>query len=310
MTFRPVVFFGSMKSSHKTLILLLVLAISASLTSLAFGGYLVAAAVASFILLLLWLTKPLWAPDKPRPVISALTVVSVCCISDIGQRAGRKNRSFSGLLLWLHFTPEQAKSVASSDHVLSGGVMVFVLVGVYLANRFTGDRSAMTAHPKRLDTDFPEQTYKRQRSRFVEILLGRLATLDDETKWDDYYFAPLDAEVEVSTSDSSHRVIVDLMTALKTEKRSRLVLVLGDPGAGKSIALRKLAKELLREVESTGRVPVYINLKEWISLRSWDEKTPPTVVELRAFVLSTLKGQNLFVDQFLSGLLRPYVRPR
>jgi predicted NACHT family NTPase len=158
----------------------------------------------------------------------------------------------------------------------------------------------MKTHPKRLDLDFPEQTYRMQRKRFIEILRNRLGILDEETKWDDYFFTPLDAEVEINASQSSRKKIVDLMKALRTEKKARLMLLLGDPGAGKSIALRKLAKDLLKEVEATDRVPVYVNLKEWITLRSWDEQNPPTAAELRDFVLSTLKGQNIFADQFLS----------
>ena len=69
--------------------------------------------------------------------------------------------------------------------------------------------------------------------------------------------------------------------------------------------MRKLAKELIREVNQTGRVPVYVNLKEWDPGREWTEKTPPTVQELRTFILATLKGQNLFADQFLSDYFKP-----
>jgi predicted NACHT family NTPase len=44
-------------------------------------------------------------------------------------------------------------------------------------------------------------------------------------------------------------------------------LILGDPGAGKSTSLRKLAKELLKELPATRRIPIYVNLKEWKQAR-------------------------------------------
>ena len=90
------------------------------------------------------------------------------------------------------------------------------------------------------------------------------------------------------------------MRALKADRTSRVMLVLGDPGAGKSIALRKLAKELMKEVDRTGRLPVYVNLKEWGPDRQWSEEAPPTAQELRGFILQTLKAYSVFADQFLS----------
>jgi len=59
--------------------------------------------------------------------------------------------------------------------------------------------------------------------------------------------------------------IVDLQRALRGDRATHAFLVLGDPGAGKSVALRKLARDMLDEVGRTGRVPIYINLREWLS---------------------------------------------
>jgi hypothetical protein len=236
-------------------------------------------------------------PDKPNPVISSLTVVSAVALTILGKDPDSKPLVVRALAL-LHVPHKAAESVTSSDHVTSAIVTSFALAGIFLANFIGRDRSAMKKHPKHLHIDFPEQTYKQRLKRFTEILTNRLTALDDETKWDDYFFAPLDAEVEISDGSKSRKKVVDLMKALKTENQAKLVLVLGDPGAGKSIALRTLAKELLKEVDRTGRVPVYANLKEW---NNRTQGSPaPTVSDLRAFVLSTLKGQNLFADQFLA----------
>jgi|SRR5271157_1712919 len=158
----------------------------------------------------------------------------------------------------------------------------------------------MRQHPKLLDEEFPEQGYREKLERFSTVLQDRLGRLDEETKWDDYFFAPLEAEVEVVESRQlRRRKIVDLMQALKADRSSRIILVLGDPGSGKSIAPRKLARELLKEVEKTGRVPVYVTLKEWSPGRTWSEQQPPTKEELHDFIVNTLTGYSPFVDQFM-----------
>jgi len=74
---------------------------------------------------------------------------------------------------------------------------------------------------------------------------------------------------------------------------------LGDPGSGKSIALRKLCKDLLEEVSSTGKVPVYINLKEWYIKGKWSRSNEPSSAQLYDFILSQLKGKDVFADEFL-----------
>lgn len=120
-------------------------------------------------------------------------------------------------------------------------VLAFVLMAVIAVNWLTRDRSVMRKHPKSIDKDFPEQTYRRQLQRYAQIFSTRLNVIDEETKWDDYFFTPLDAEVEVLSGGQRTKRVVDLLRALKADRASRIILVLGDPGAGKSIALGILA---------------------------------------------------------------------
>lgn len=75
-------------------------------------------------------------------------------------------------------------------------------------------------------------------------------------------------------------------------------LVLGSPGAGKSVVLRKLCQDLEQEVPRTGKIPVYINLREWHVAEKWSETNPPTVQQLRDFILENLKSRDIVTSKF------------
>lgn len=294
-------FFVSLSGAQRLLALIVITAVSSTVFAFLAAGWKAGVVIGLLILAILWITRAIWNPPgygRTRIRLASLAIVSSVALAIAGKTSSGK-LVLTALLsrLGLEHTPMQQPS--SPDRFLSSIILIFTLSAVFLINWLTRDDSAMQQHPKALDEDFPEQNYRQQLKRYVEILNSRLVTLDDETKWDDYFFAPLEAEVEVTSGQQSRKKIVDLMHALKAEKTSRIILVLGDPGAGKSIALRKLAKDLSREVERTGRVPVYISLKEWAADHPWSEQTPPTAGDLRAFILRTLKGHNTFADRFL-----------
>ena len=299
----PERYFANLSGAYRLLIFILVVALSATLIAFLAGGLKTGIPVGILVVAILWITGPLWKPSSHegnlKVRLTSLTVVSGVALAVAGKTPEAKpllGRFFEHLL---HLPPAAAQQVAASDRLISGFVLAFTLLGVFVVNWFTRDKSAMHKHPRPLDQDFPEQTYQQQMKRYSEILMSRLITLDDETRWDDYFFAPLEAEVEVTSGRRSIKKIVDLMRALKGDRTSRIILVLGDPGAGKSIALRKLAKELMKEVDRTGRLPVYVNLKEWGDEHQWTEESPPTAQELRSFILRTLKSYSVFADQFL-----------
>jgi NACHT domain-containing protein len=86
--------------------------------------------------------------------------------------------------------------------------------------------------------------------------------------------------------------------------------VLGDPGAGKSVAFRKLSIEMLREVPQTGRVPIYVNLREWLprehsgtmyaTAQRWTEDNKPTVKDLGEFVIKSVSKGDVFMEDFVN----------
>lgn len=241
-------FFSSLTAAQRLLAFLFVVGVSAALVAFLAGGLKTGIPTGILILLLLWFTRSLWTPSDSghsRIALSSLTVISTVALAVLGKTPEAKPW-FTKILEGLGITHASVEQGSSLNPYLGVAVLVFVLIGVYVVNRAGRDESIMRIHPKPLDEDFPEQGYKEKLQRFCKVLQTRLDTLDEETKWDDYYFAPLEAEVEIVDSRQIRkRRIVDLMHALRGDRHSQIILVLGDPGSGKSIALRKLSKELL-----------------------------------------------------------------
>jgi hypothetical protein len=147
---------------------------------------------------------------------------------------------------------------------------------------------------------------RRQFADHVESELRRLSTLEE---WSDYRFAELEAEVEAEgqrrqrgfwpRTVSGLRRERSLSRALRTSTE-RLILVEGEPGAGKSVALRHVAVQLAQQAMKAKRadslVPIYVNLKEL-------NRPEGGVVDrnlIHDFVLASLNRVNSRdVDEFL-----------
>jgi hypothetical protein len=98
------------------------------------------------------------------------------------------------------------------------------------------------------------------------------------------------------------------MKALKRKSHDNAILILGGSGSGKSTVLRKLAKDLLREVNKTDKIPLYINLRDWDI--EFDRSSPPQLSHLLDFIKDNLKlrlGGNgspgaVFIDDYFQEL--------
>jgi hypothetical protein len=155
------------------------------------------------------------------------------------------------------------------------------------------------------DAEFPRRDYKRRLAAYAKSLANELDRIDQEANWSDDQFVALDAQVEVRKSNARRRKVTNLMRALRTDRVSRVFLVLGDPGSGKSVALRRLCRQLLKEVSSSRRLPVYINLREWQPSVAWTRASPPTGQALFDFVLANLKAR---ADVFGMDFLNDYFK--
>lgn len=127
--------------------------------------------------------------------------------------------------------------------------------------------------------DAPETRYRiEQRRQFARHVQNQLQQLAGQENWRDERFADLEAEVEVEGRQrripwlrhSPPQTVVlrrekSLSRALERSVEPLIVLE-GDPGAGKSVALRHLAEQLTdkaRRSPETSNIPLYINLKEF-----------------------------------------------
>ena len=250
-----------MNGNHRFLIIvLLVVGSFLSFAYLASGPGLAypLAIVMSFVL---WLTRYVW---RPR---------------DYGRNSIRNYSLFVLLVthapypFWAPLVNTLLQSLPLPlPHVApSAVVQVSILVGVIAINYFFRDSTAMGEY-RTTDRDHSERDLRQDLAKVGRALANDLNRIDDETNWSTEYFEPLDALVEIRQGSHRKRGIKKLLSAIRADRRSNTFLVLGDPGSGKSVALRKLAHDLMGEISSTGKLPVYIDLKEWGAPRPMDSR--------------------------------------
>ena len=119
-------------------------------------------------------------------------------------------------------------------------------------------------------------------------LMTELDWIDQDFDFDSSFFTPLEAKVRVRQAGKAEDHVSDLLTELTSKSPGQLRLVLGLPGAGKSVAMREFARQKLRDIENAGVLAIYVNLRDWTPDRVWTEKELPTRAELEAFLQQRL----------------------
>ncbi|AIV67264.1 NACHT domain-containing protein [Burkholderia pseudomallei] len=138
---------------------------------------------------------------------------------------------------------------------------------------------------------------RRERQYICDVLNHRIVSLNHAESWSSIPFTDMEAEIEVEGQQYSsalaklldrpidgRRKVNRLVNAIQNSTASRILLV-GEPGSGKSIALRTLAMDLgvlARKARGSYVIPLYVNLRGL-------EKTsdmPPTAQAIEAFVRS------------------------
>lgn len=170
-----------------------------------------------------------------------------------------------------------------------GAALIFVL---HLTTMyFLGRRSSEPLGEPTWDKINESNIYRERRKTFVRVLQTTLLQVDHELRWHQRDFIRLQASVDIQNANKRRRRVVDLVTGLKKNKDAKIFVVLGIPGAGKSVALRKTCAELLDKSTINSRIPVYVNLKEWPADRSWTAQNPPTHEDFAAFVENNVRDR-------------------
>lgn len=192
--------------------------------------------------------------------------------------------------------------------VITAMALLFFFGIVWLVTKTLTPHSPMGAPSGVIDDALPENVNRRGLNIFLQGLHNRAQEIDRNAKWNDAHYISLEAQVQVHSNRKIRGKIVDLQTALSRDPETRIFLVLGEPGAGKSVALRKLANDLLdaqvKDKDSLKRrlrIPIYVNLKEWRMTRPWTDENPPTKHDFHTFIYDTLCNS---LDQYAEDFIR------
>jgi hypothetical protein len=155
-----------------------------------------------------------------------------------------------------------------------------------------------------------EKRRSKRRQRFADHLEGEIRRLNNLEAWNDYRFTELEAEVEAEGRrrmqgfffphiQSGLRRERSLSRALEASQE-RLILLEGDPGSGKSVALRHIAQAIAQRAmkarNTKSVIPIYINLKEL----ERPKKAPIDRNLILTFILQSLNRVNdRDIEEFL-----------
>jgi hypothetical protein len=152
----------------------------------------------------------------------------------------------------------------------------------------------------------------RRRAVFADHLESAMRRLAEKEEWRDSRFAELEAEVETERLSGMGKLsrrfggnagakisrLPSLTVALRT-RTDRLVVLEGDPGAGKSVALRHVTQAMASAAShrpsEKSVLPIYVNLKTFRP-----EGGSPSAEDVREFVLASMNpAQSRDIDRFI-----------
>lgn len=155
------------------------------------------------------------------------------------------------------------------------------------------------------------KTRVRRRKQFCGVLDADLSYLAKAENWNDQYFTDLEAEVETEGgyyATAWHRMRRKKSYGLRKERSliqaitssaERAMQLVGEPGAGKSVALRHLAKQFAelgkKSNDKYATVPLYVNLRE-METGSSGEITADNV---REFVIDNIRRGDADTSAFV-----------
>ena len=298
-------FLDAMDGKQRLLLGLLLL-FSCSLVFLFLADGLLAAVLLGLIFLgALWITKAVWSPaesNRTKIATASLALVGSIAAGYFKLAIHTKYDLVGGISFSPRISPQKFDWGVAS-------LLLFALVAIAIINYLNRASPSIGMRRYPADPRLREKTFSDRLAGFCRTMAAELNNIHTDTNWSAEWFVPVEAEVEISSGGRRSRRLRDMLTAIRLNKRDQLFVVLGDPGAGKSVALRVLCELLLREtINKKGNVPLYINLKEWMPERAWTPTNPPTLGDLQEFVVKNLKRRlgafgSDFIDNFYDRML-------
>lgn len=152
-----------------------------------------------------------------------------------------------------------------------------------------------------------------RKKQFLKVVISDLSSIAKAEAWNDQHFTDLEAEVEIEGSYYSSRWMrfrkkrssglrrePSLIKAID-ESSERCLLLMGDPGSGKSVALRHLAMQMaersLKSSKELAPIPLYVNLREMGSLAA-DEITVDAV---KRFVIDNMRRGDADTAEYIKS---------
>lgn len=272
---------------YKTFILtLLILLVAVSITWF-LGEKLLAVLLAVISVLIISIARSIFSTDKSNFLLRSLVLTIFSGV-------------VAGNVWWQPFVESVFESwgwqLSSVTWVTDWWMILIAAVIVVVVFYFTQEKAVIDTPNKKITDLIEGPTIKQKWASICESLSNHIRDIDRATNWSHEYYTPLDAEVEMKTSKGTKKVVKDLLDAIK-ESEDRLFLLIGDPGAGKSVALRKLCLDILKESVEREYIPIYVNLKEWVSSKDWT-KEKPTWQDLEVFVKQSLTDKDRYLGDF------------
>jgi hypothetical protein len=237
---------------------------------------------------------------RVRVQLASLTVFSTLALAIVGTDP-LLIRLLNALLTWAKIQPIEGASL------LERVLLLTIVWGVLVAFNWIWERSQIVASATNAQPDvqspLPAKDYYTLRDAFCDFMTRELDGIDRDLDWSDAQYTTLQAEVEIERQGRlRRRTVGDVLKAIRSDRESRAFLVIGDPGAGKSVSLRRLCRALYQDVADTGVVPVYVNLREWQGV---DE---PSETDIEHFILAYLQNQSgrvgrTFLESYYRSML-------